>query len=81
MSILDKIIERAKSYNKHIVLAEGNEPRTIRAAEMIAKQGIARLTLIGDKEVIEKEGCNLTGVAIIDNKTSDKLDEYANLFY
>ncbi|MBE5760738.1 MAG: phosphate acetyltransferase [Clostridiales bacterium] len=81
MSILDKIIERAKSYNKHIVLAEGNEPRTIRAAEMIAKQGIARLTLIGDKEVIEKEGCDLTGVAIIDNKTSDKLDEYANLFY
>ena len=38
MSAIEKIREKAKLANKHIVLAEGTEPRTVQAAAMIRDQ-------------------------------------------
>ena len=52
MSLLQEIREKAKIKNKCIVLAEGEEERIIRAAEEIVAEKIARLILIGNKEVI-----------------------------
>ena len=51
---LDRIIERAKADKKTIVLAEGTEPRTIAAADIILKQGIANLIILGNKDEIAK---------------------------
>jgi phosphate acetyltransferase len=48
-NIIDEIRTNAKKLNKHIVLAEGEEPRTIKAAAEILKLGLAKLTLIGDE--------------------------------
>ena len=42
MSVLDKIKVKAKADVKHVVLPEGEEERTIRAAEIITKEGIAK---------------------------------------
>lgn len=42
-AFLDKIIERAKTDKKTIVLAEGEELRTVKAADMVLKQGIANV--------------------------------------
>ncbi len=81
--LMDGIIARAKTMNKHIVLAEGEEERIINAALIIKQQGIARLTLLGDEKVIlskVEEGA-LDGVQIINPTTSDKAEEYANLLY
>ena len=50
MSVLDKIKVKAKADVKHVVLPEGEEERTIRAAEIITKEGIAKLTLLGNPE-------------------------------
>ncbi|MBE5731534.1 MAG: phosphate acetyltransferase [Clostridiales bacterium] len=81
MSLLQEIREKAKLKNKCIVLAEGEEDRIIRAAEEIVEQKIARLILIGNKDVIlSKAQKSLDGVTIIDPKTED-LTEYANLLY
>ena len=81
MSLLQEIREKAKIKNKCIVLAEGEEERIIRAAEEIVAEKIARLILIGNKEVIlSKAQKSLDGVTIIDPNTDD-ISEYANLLF
>lgn len=54
MSVLDKIKVKAKADVKHVVLPEGEEERTIRAAEIITKEGIAKLTLLATQEPIRQ---------------------------
>ncbi|HPS82215.1 MAG TPA: phosphate acetyltransferase, partial [Candidatus Limiplasma sp.] len=85
MSVIDKIKAKAKQNVKHIVLAEGSEPRTVQAARQIADQGIARVTLLGNTEeiaaVAKQVNTDLTGVELIDPKTSAKTEAYASLLY
>jgi phosphate acetyltransferase len=47
-----RIVELAKQADKRIVLPEGSEPRTIRAAALCAQRGIARCVLLGDRREI-----------------------------
>ena len=54
MAIIDKIKAKAKADVKHIVLPEGDEPRTVKAASIIAEQGLAKLTLLGNPEKIKE---------------------------
>lgn len=85
MSVVEVIKNKAKSNIKKIVLPEGNEPRTVQASALIAKEGIAHIILLGDKREIEQvaneTNTDLNGVEIIDPKTSDKSEEYANLLF
>ena len=45
MDLITKIREKAKKEGKHIVLPEGTEKRTVKAAEIITKEKIAKATL------------------------------------
>lgn len=85
MSAIDKIKAKAKSKVMHIVLPEGTEPRTVQATRKITDQGIAKVTLLGNpdevKKVAAETGTDLTGVEIIDPKTSEKSAGYADLLY
>ncbi|MCL1113688.1 MULTISPECIES: phosphate acetyltransferase [Shewanella] len=47
-----KLTELARAARKTIVLPEGEEPRTIKAASICAERGIARCVLIGNREEI-----------------------------
>ncbi len=47
-----QLTQRAKQLNKRIVLPEGDEPRTIKAAAICAQRGIARPVLLGDPQEI-----------------------------
>ena len=49
-----KLTELARTANKRIVLPEGNEPRTIKAAAICAERHIARCVLLGDPEEIRR---------------------------
>lgn len=51
--IIDSIIDKAKSLRKTIVLAEGEEPRTVEAAQTIVKNKIADIILLGDEEKLK----------------------------
>ena len=55
MNIIDQIKENAKKYGKRIVLAEGEEDRTLKAASIIMEQGLAKIVLLGNPEVINKK--------------------------
>ena len=48
-----QLIQKARAANKRIVLPEGEEPRTVRAAVICQQKGIARCVLLGKREVIE----------------------------
>ena len=83
MSLMDQIKDKAKADKKCIVLPEGNEPRTVKAAGEILRQGLANLIMLGDeKEIRAMEGGDqLDGVTIINPETSDKLQDYADTYY
>ena len=49
-----KLIKSAQAANRRIVLPEGEEPRTLRAASICTERGIARCVLLGDKTKIEQ---------------------------
>lgn len=82
-AFLDRIIERAKQDKKTIVLAEGTELRTVQAADMILKQGIANIILLGNEEEIKAKaaGLDISGAKIIDPAKSEWYDEFCEKFY
>jgi phosphate acetyltransferase len=86
MNLLDKIMERAKANPQRIVLPEGTEIRTLKAADIILQEKAAKLILIGDENEITKLATenNLTNIykaSILDPETNPKMSEYAKLLF
>ena len=84
MNLLDQIKENARKYNKRIVLPEGTEERTLKAADILLNEGIAQIILIGKPSEIhalaEKHGLKNMGKAIIiDPENHAKKELYADL--
>ena len=52
MALFDRLTKTAQDNKQRIVLAEGTEPRTLQAAEMLIADGIAEIILIGKPEQI-----------------------------
>ncbi len=50
-----RVIERARAANRRIVLPEGAEPRTIKAAIQCQERGIARCVLLGNPDEIRQQ--------------------------
>ncbi|QTH64333.1 phosphate acetyltransferase [Psychrosphaera ytuae] len=65
------LTDKARKANKTIVLPEGNEPRTIKAAAICGQRGIAKCILLGDPEEIlliaEQQGVELNDNVTIKN--------------
>jgi phosphate acetyltransferase len=85
MQVLERIRARAASDPQHIVLPEGEDERTIRAASMCAAGRIAQITLIGRQDTIRDKasqiGVGLTGVSILDHLHSPEVERYAARFH
>lgn len=80
------IIARAKANKQRIVLPEGTEERTLRAADRLLADGVADIILIGNpeeiKELAARFGLNHIGEAtLIDPKNNEKKAVYANLLF
>lgn len=68
-----QLTELARKAGKRIVLPEGDEPRTVKAAAICAERGIATCVLLGDPDEIQRvaaaQGVELgTGIEIVDPK-------------
>ncbi len=66
-----QLVKRAQEANKRIVLPEGNEPRTIRAAAICQERGIARCVLLARPDevaaIASEQGITLpAGLEILD---------------
>ena len=85
MDILDRIRQRAASRPQHIVLPEGNDPRTVAAAAEATSQRLARITLLGDDEKIRSiardNRLDLGCVTIIDHKRAADFEKMVALFH
>ncbi len=85
MQILEKLRARARQDSQHLVLFEGEEDRTLLAAETIEQEDLARLTLLGSPEKINTRlrtlSLSLQHASLIDPAANDKLHVYARLLY
>ncbi|MEV4570270.1 phosphate acetyltransferase [Nonomuraea sp. NPDC049419] len=54
-----ELLDRARARRRHIVLPEGEEPRILRAADILLRRGVADLTLLGDAERIRTQAAQL----------------------
>ncbi len=83
--ILQKIRERAAADPQHIILPEGEDIRTIQAAEICSRDRIAKITIIGTDERVRalaaEAGANLNGVEILDHRKSDEFGKLATLYH
>jgi len=82
-NFLDRIKQRAKQDIQTIVLPEGNDPRTIAAAETVLKENLAKVIILGDKAQIEQlaAGHDIAGATIIQPECDPHFDEFADKFY
>lgn len=84
MDLINKMIQRAKKDKQTIVLPEGTEERTLKAADKILNEEISNIILIGDPPEIEKKAqqmalTNISKAILINPKGYDKKEEYINL--
>ena len=83
--ILEQIRQRAAADPQHIILPEGEDPRTLKAAEICVRERVAKITLIGSEEktrqLAAESGANLNGVTILDHRKSADFGKMATLYY
>lgn len=85
MSAMEQIRTKAIASDKHIVLAEGCEERTVQAASQIVAQKIARVTLVGNEDEIKaiaaKFAVSLEGITISNPAVDPRGEDYAQMLY
>lgn len=86
MDILQQMIARAEANPQRIVLPEGDEPRTLEAADILLKDELAQIILIGNVDKINQMAREngykyIHRATIIDPLTHPKMPVYANLLY
>ena len=86
MDLMNQIIERAKSNKQRIVLPEGTEERTLRAADKLIADAVADVILIGNPAQIEAFAAengltHISQATIVDPINNEKKEIYANLLF
>jgi phosphate acetyltransferase len=82
MTFAEKMISKAKTKKKKLVLPEGTEPRTLQAARTILDDGlVSELYVIGNEKEVSEAAATVdvdtSGFVIIDPETSEMLEEFA----
>lgn len=74
MSIIDDIAAASRRAQPHIVLSEGDDPRIMSAARRAAKEGLARITLLG------RNTPSAEGIEVIDPETAIQREQYIDAY-
>ena len=86
MDLMQGIIARAKANKQRIVLPEGTEERTLKAADRLLADEVADIILIGDPSEINKLAAefgltHIQEAKIVDPKNHEKKAAYADLLF
>lgn len=85
MSFIDMLHEKAKARPKHVVLPEGNDVRTLEAAEIIKSKKLATVTLLGNPteltELAKANGFNIEGISVIEPVSSEYFKKFVQTYY
>ena len=82
-TFMDKIKALAAADKKTIVLAEGEELRTVQAADTVLREGFANIILLGNEAKIKEisAGLDISGARIIDPASSELTADFAAKLY
>jgi len=82
--LVRQIIDKARSDPKRLVLTDSEDERVLKAATLLAREGIAQPVLMGSRESITAHataiGVDISGIEIIDPPNHPKFQEYARAF-
>jgi phosphate acetyltransferase len=85
MTLVEKIKARARAHLQRIVLPEGEDVRIVSAAAAVAREGFAKVTLLGRKQIIDSAAADLhvalPDVAIADPGASRRAEAYSQIYY
>lgn len=86
MDLISEIFARAKANLQRIVLPEGTEERTLKAADQLLRDKMANLIILGNPDMImgfaSQWGLtHISKATIIDPLNNPKQEEYAQLLY
>ncbi|MQU92425.1 phosphate acyltransferase, partial [Sinorhizobium meliloti] len=84
MKPLDRIIDAARKAPRHVVLPEGEDPRIVAGAVQARREGLAAITLVGNREVITQRLTALDAIPqefrIEDPACSPLTDDFATAY-
>ena len=79
--IVNQFKEMARKADKKIVLPESTEERTLQATEIIIREKIARVVLLGDESVVKKAasdaGADISGAEIVATSGTEQAADLA----
>jgi phosphate acetyltransferase len=79
-----RLLDRARSDRKRIVLPEGEDDRILKAAGRLLRRGVADLTIVGDELQVRSRaaelGVNLSAAAVLNPRTSELCDKFAEQY-
>ncbi len=86
MTFSEKMIKKACTMGRTLVLPESTEPRTLNAARIIIDKKIAgTVYLVGDADAVEQAAnsaeVSIDGFSIVNPTTNDKLESYASEYH
>ncbi len=76
-----RLIDRARSDRKHIVLPEGTDDRILEAADSLLRLGVAEITILGDENAIRTRastmGLSLADAKIVSPRNPELVERFA----
>lgn len=86
MELFEKLTAKAKASRQRIVLPEGDEPRTLTAADRILAEQIADIILVGQPDTIKRLAADMKlehigDATIVDPADEAVIDRYAPLLF
>lgn len=79
-----RLLDRARSDRKRIVLPEGNDDRILKAAGRLLQRSVSDLTILGEEVQVRARaaelGVNLSRAAVIDPQTSELCHQFAQQY-
>ncbi len=76
------LLHKARESKQHIVLPEGTEERILRAADILRRRDVVRITLLGNVEEIRQTASaidiKLDGIELVDPVKSEYFEQFVN---
>lgn len=80
MNLIEQIKEKARGLNRTVVLAEGTDERTVKAAAIIANEGIAKIVILGEEkgvlDIAAQNGLDYKKVQVKNHLKSAEFEQY-----
>ncbi|MDD4155907.1 MAG: phosphate acetyltransferase [Candidatus Cloacimonetes bacterium] len=85
MDVISFFKEKATALKGTVVLPESDDVRMLKAAEIIIKENLSKVILVGNAEKVKSfaqaENVSLSGIEIIEPDAYEKISDFENFFY